>query len=294
MQLHFVVAGFSKCGTTSLCSMLNAHPNLFIPPRMKEPQFFNRKDYLFFWNWYRNLFYTAPADALLGEGSTSYTGKEFASVSIRRIVKYFPDIKIIIIARDPVSRLESSYRQMHNNGTDWGIHCPFNIEEALIQLPNMLEDTNYYEILQIYLQHLSENQLLVLFQEDLKSHPDLVLKKCFDFFGVKSIAINHLKNKQLNLGENKYYDTAKLRDLQNIMLHPVTARASSQISVAVRDQFLPQLELRQPFGKDKIEWSKGARKCLVQALDEVPFKFLEKFGKDHSFWPRYTQFFNEA
>lgn len=37
-HLDFLVPGISKCGTTSLCALLNQHPHLFIPEE-KEPLF---------------------------------------------------------------------------------------------------------------------------------------------------------------------------------------------------------------------------------------------------------------
>ncbi|MCP3932126.1 MAG: sulfotransferase domain-containing protein [Bacteroidetes bacterium] len=294
MKLHFVVAGFSKCGTTALCSMLMAHPYLFLPPRAKEPRFFCNEDYALNWNWYRNLFYSAPANALLGEGSVTYTETEFAHNSLKRLVKHFPKIKIILIARDPVDRIESSYREMHNSGTEWGIHCPYNIQDALVKMPNMLEDTKYGEILQLYRQHLPKEQIMVLFQEDLKSNSNAVLDQCFNFLGVASMSVSPSEEKALNQGTDKYYDTPGLREFRKIKLHPKVAKAFYRIPVSIQDQFLPQLHLRKPFGKEKLEWSQDARKHLLRVLGKGPQAFLRQQGKDISFWPRYAEFLNET
>ncbi len=293
MHLDFVVAGFSKCGTTTLCALLMKHTKIFLPPRFKEPRFFNRPDYALYWNWYRDLFYTAPADALLGEGSVSYTESEFAAISIKRLVKNFPKIKIILITRDPVTRIESSYREMHNSGTDWGIETKFSIEEALVQMPNIIEDTKYWEIIALYLTHLPKEQLQILFQEDLKANPRNVLAKCFDFLGVEQEKVNYSKEKQLNPGSNKYYDTQTLRELRNIKLHPQSAKASYKIPAEVQNQFMPQLNLRQPFGNKALTWSVAAKEQLVNALGSKPNIFLNNYGKNESFWPRYTAFFKE-
>lgn len=293
MHLDFVIAGFSKCGTTTLCALLAEHPQLFIPPRFKEPRFFNRADYAMYWNWYQDLFYTAPANALLGEGSVSYTEAEFALISVKRLAKDFPKIKIILIARDPVDRIESSYREMHNSGTDWGMLSPFNIEDALLQIPNMLDDTKYWEILELYRQHLPTENILVLFQEDLKSAPGAVLEQCFNFLGVMPISISYSQTKKLNQGTNKYYDTLRLRELRKIELHPQAAMASYPISAAVQNQFMPQLNLRKPFGNEPIDWSANARMQLLKALGTGPTEFLNQHGKDISFWPRYASYLNE-
>lgn len=293
MHLNFVIAGFSKCGTTTLCALLTEHPRLFMPPRFKEPRFFNRADYALYWNWYQDLFYTAPANALLGEGSVSYTEAEFAPISVKRLAKHFPEIKVILIARDPVDRIESSYREMHNSGTDWAIACPYDLEEALLQIPNMLEDTKYWEILQLYRQHLPAKNILVLFQEDLRSNPEKVLKQCFNFLGIEPIAVHDSKGKKLNRGTNKYYDTPRLRALRNIEWHPKTAKASYLIPSTVQNQFMPQLNLRKPFGNKPIEWSANARTQLLKVLGTGPVEFLSEHGKDISFWPRFAAFLTQ-
>ncbi len=294
MHLDFVVAGFSKCGTTALCAMLDNHPNIFIPPRFKEPRFFNRANYALHWSSYRDLFYTAPADARLGEGSVTYTEWEFAQVCSKRIAKHFPNIKIILVARDPVVRVESSYREMHNSDSDWGVEAAPSIEEALRQMPNILADTRYWEISSIYLEHLPKEQLLVLFQEDLKSKPSAVLHQCYQFLGVDSKIDQSLDATHLNQGLDKYYDTPELKALRDIDQHPEAAQASYGIHSSVENQFMPALNLRKPFGQGKHEWSTTAKRQLLHSLADGPEKFLSEYGKPLSFWPRYKALVEEA
>src|SRR3972149_1617207 len=114
MKLDFVVPGFSKCGTTTLCSLLGEHPDIFIPA-MKEPNFFV-KWYGNGWDWYEGLFVQARADQLWGDGSTGYSTTRIIDLSCRRILEHFPDTKFIFIARNPVKRLESSFREFHHSG----------------------------------------------------------------------------------------------------------------------------------------------------------------------------------
>ena len=40
VDLKFIVPGFSKCGTTTLCSLINQHTDIFIPEE-KEPWYFS-------------------------------------------------------------------------------------------------------------------------------------------------------------------------------------------------------------------------------------------------------------
>ncbi len=295
MKLQFIVAGYSKCGTTTLCSMLMSHPQLFIPPRFKEPRFFIDDAYKFKWPWFSNLFHEASADMLLGEGTVAYSEYEFAEDCCRRIKKTFPNIKIMLIARDPIDRLESSFREMHSSGPDWALDCPFDIQDALVDLPNMLNDTRYFEILSIYQRYFPAKQLLILFQEDLKSNPEQVMERCFDFLGVDSrLPLASLKDRQLNQATDKYYDTEQLRELRNIELHPEGTPSLRRIPTYLQNQFLPQFNLRKAFQKKKLNWSKEAKKLVTNTLGEGPEQFLQTQGKDLSFWSRYQSFLNEV
>lgn len=287
MRLDFIIAGFSKCGTTALFSMLAKHESLFLPSRFKEPRFFNRENYEIYWNLYANLFYTAKANTLIGEGSISYSESEFALLSAKRIRKHFPKIKIIFIARDPVTRLESSYREMHNSGSDWGIRCPGSIEKALISMPNMLNDTKYWEILTIYESYFPKEQLLVIFQEELKQNPKMVLEHCCQFLDISSQDLDTMLIKDKNQGEAKYYDTIEFREARQSIEF---SRAVSKINVSVQNQFLPGLNMRQVFGKKGINWSEGAKKQVVESLGQQPFTFLSKYGKAPLLWNKYLQF----
>src|SRR3990167_5845089 len=91
MNLNFVVPGFSKCGTTTLCALLNDHPDIFIPP-IKEPNFF-AFNYDKGWDHFQSLFNGARKDQLLGEGSTTYSTGEFGELAATRIAARFPDIR---------------------------------------------------------------------------------------------------------------------------------------------------------------------------------------------------------
>ena len=66
-NVQFFVPGFSKCGTTTFCSLLGDHPEIFIP-QCKEPNFFAMA-YRRGWDWYTDLFEGSDG-RMCGEGST--------------------------------------------------------------------------------------------------------------------------------------------------------------------------------------------------------------------------------
>ena len=169
MNLHFVVPGFSKCGTTTLCALLAEHPAIFLP-KVKEPGFFSvRSDRG--WDNYAGLFAKAQPGQLCCEGSTTYSSAEFAAVARDRLLARFPDLKFIFIARNPIRRIESSFRELHHNGHKWGVLPPLSLGETLRTCPNMIADTRYGRLFEIYRQRVPASRLLALVLEDFEQNP---------------------------------------------------------------------------------------------------------------------------
>lgn len=109
-ELHkkpdFIIAGFSKCGTTALAHNLGKHPDIHIArlnDSKNELQFFNNEKR---WekgcDWYFNHFHGVCA----GEKTPSYV---YTKVCMERIARIVPDVKLILCVRNPVDRLVSWY-----------------------------------------------------------------------------------------------------------------------------------------------------------------------------------------
>ena len=116
----FFVVGHQKCGTTALYLMLSEHPQVFMPPDVKEPWYFGRElrsrfekpsthsrpttldDYL-------ALFADAEPGQLVGEASPQYIRSVHAA---REIAELRPDAKIVAVLREPASFLRSLHMQL--------------------------------------------------------------------------------------------------------------------------------------------------------------------------------------
>lgn len=102
----FIVAGAQKAGSTSLFAYLAAHPDVD-QPLVKEVNYFD------LWahrghDWYGRHFPVARDDGRqTGEASPMYMVHPLA---MARIARDLPDVKIVVILREPVSRLVSHYR----------------------------------------------------------------------------------------------------------------------------------------------------------------------------------------
>ncbi len=107
---NLFIAGFAKCGTSSLHSMLSQHENIYVGIK-KEPQFYTR-NFLYknrFRFFEKNYGTPPPKIEYVLDSSTAYS---VSPKAIERIKKDSPDAKFIIICRDPFERIISHYNWM--------------------------------------------------------------------------------------------------------------------------------------------------------------------------------------
>jgi Sulfotransferase family len=127
----FLVIGAPKAGTTALHSALAAHPELHMS-RVKEPKFFltsgpppargggpgdvqTYREHVWRREDYEALFDEAPAGTLKGESTPFYLYDRAAQ---RRIKALIPDVRMIVILRDPVERAHSNWTHLWSAGLE--------------------------------------------------------------------------------------------------------------------------------------------------------------------------------
>jgi hypothetical protein len=181
ITLDFVIPGFSKCGTTTLCELLCQHPQVAIP--RKEPGYF-AQNFGDGPDSYAELFRGVGTGVLRGDASTTYSTEQFGDVASIRLASRFPGLKCIFIARHPMRRLESSFRQMHHIGHLFGVSAERDITATLFKLPNMIADTRYWNILNRYRRFFPDEQIHLVFLEDLARQPEVEVRRCFHFLEI--------------------------------------------------------------------------------------------------------------
>lgn len=277
-NLHFFVPGFSKCGTTTLCSLLADHPELYIPP-IKEPNFF-AMGYHRGWDWYTDLFQDA-GDRKGGEGSTFYTAAGFEDQVIAHLKQHYPDAKFMFIARDPIKRIESSYREHHHSGYKYGVHVPHDLEATLRAFDNIIADSSYWARLGRYRAAFDPGQIHVLFFEDLLRDQSRVLAECFRFLGVDpEVKIQDLDRK-LNPGSAKRYDSPHMRWIHtNRYANKLWKRLPASFTSWALDQDWMRRRFQQP-----VAWSGAALAFVQEKIGDDAHQFLSFCEKPSSFWP---------
>ena len=126
----FLIAGVPKAGTTALHAALSLHPGLYLSP-IKEPKFFltdgpppakggpgdalTYREHVWERARYEALFDAAPPGAPRGEATPLYL---YDPDAMRRIHRLIPDVKLIVVIRDPVERAHSNWTHLWSAGLE--------------------------------------------------------------------------------------------------------------------------------------------------------------------------------
>jgi hypothetical protein len=148
----FLVIGAHRCGTTSLFKALSAHPQLLRPPVNKGTDYFTLH-YHRSASWYQGHFpLTAPSRVrtarygapLVFEACTYYLFHPFA---MERIARDLPDVKLVVMLRDPVERAFSAYKHELARGFEWeaSFERALDLEEERLtgEVERMRHDLTY-------------------------------------------------------------------------------------------------------------------------------------------------------
>ncbi|MBA3418186.1 MAG: sulfotransferase [Geodermatophilaceae bacterium] len=123
MTPSFLVVGAKRAGTTSLYDTLAGHPQVLRAVLHKEVHYFDNA-YHRGASWYRGHFPTRAAAAISARrtGLTAVTGEATPSymwhpLAAMRIAADLPDVRLIVLIRDPVQRAHSEHA--HSVSMGW-------------------------------------------------------------------------------------------------------------------------------------------------------------------------------
>ncbi|MBU3702094.1 MAG: sulfotransferase domain-containing protein [Acidimicrobiia bacterium] len=102
----FLILGAEKCATTSLASALRAHPQVFIPRRKEAHHFGSVDDAEVSGDSYRRFFAGWDGQPVVGEATPHYLSWDR---SAEQICRFLPEVKGIVLLRDPVDRAYSAF-----------------------------------------------------------------------------------------------------------------------------------------------------------------------------------------
>lgn len=215
MKCNLIIPGFAKCGTTSLRDYLDLHPEIHMSPK-KEPHYFSR-DSVYDKGpiWYDQLFDKSnPKSHIFGEASTSYA---YDKKALGRIKRDLPNVKLILVLRDPVERLLSHYRWLCSLGYE---NKP--LQDALNEESNTeysaevfhrgtyktyVRASNYSEYVPYILDEFGIERVHLVRSVDLLQNPQQEINKCYDFLNLPRMNnIQHIEtNKTSDQKKQNYW-----------------------------------------------------------------------------------------
>lgn len=276
----FVIAGMSKCGSSTLAALLSAHPQIDFCAG-KESNFF-LWDIAQGWGWYESLFaHERSAEHLRGDGSIFYSASQWEGVASTWMHRCVPDAKIIWIARDPIKRLESSFREAHHSGHFFNYNAPYAIGDMVRFLPSVIDDTLYWQRVEHYLAKFPRENMHLMLLEDLARDPVGELRRVWRFLGCgDDLAIEGAEEQKFNAGETKLYDSRVMRALRTSRL---TGPMVRRIPAPVTDWIGAAVGLRIRFSKPVV-WHPDDLRWTQDRLREDARRFLEEAGKSPTSW----------
>jgi len=190
----FLVLGAQKAGTTWLAHMTTQHPEIGTPGE-KELHFFDKRDrYRLGLEWYEAQFPPrAPGIRAMGEFTPNYLWVDTTpeerresghNEDIPRLVRRaYPDLRLVVSLRDPVTRAISAYYHLLAAGYLPG--RPGILEAAAHR--GILSMGQYARHLHAWFEHIPRDHFLILvYEEDIDgAKAPETLQKVFRHIGVR-------------------------------------------------------------------------------------------------------------
>ena len=215
----FIIIGSMKCGTTSLYYDICEHPCVSAAA-YDEIGFFDSNFHLGL-NWYRSMFPTkGQIDDVRRKEGVAITGEDtpfyfWNPIAAKRIQKILPNIKLIIILRNPIDRAYSEYQDLVSresnspsfetfieneiNTRKKGIIITEENFEIFNQNDSYLLKGIYIDQLKIWAGLFPKEQIFTLSTESLNSDPTASMESVFQYLNLPDYKIKkpqHQKQKK--------------------------------------------------------------------------------------------------
>lgn len=193
MKVNAIIIGAGRSGTTTLYQYLDKHPDVCFSD-IKEVHYFSVKDlYQRGKNYYHSFLQHCQKEKLNLAADTYLLIDKNAP---QRIKEYNPEMKIIIILRNPAERAWSSFQYAKNNGyisNNKSFIQSIEEEEEHILSSDITVQNNlcnlwqskYYEHVSYWSEFFPRKNILLLKTSDLKNNTNFLLKQLSNFLDIK-------------------------------------------------------------------------------------------------------------
>lgn len=178
----FLGLGAPKAATTWLFQCLHDHPDVFVAD-IKETEFFSWGHTIRDLNEYRRHFASVNGETAIGEITTSYL---YWDGTAERVHKVLPDARLFVSLRNPMDQVYSHYWHLRRQNFHQNDHLrPSSFEHALDMYPEkLLHPARYGEHLAHWLEVFEQDQLHIIWYDDIQTKPEQVLETLYAFLDV--------------------------------------------------------------------------------------------------------------
>lgn len=195
--MNALIIGAGRSGTTSLYHLLAAHDKVCYS-KVKEVPYFSIGDLFGRGEVFFHSFFRKCNGASVTITADTYLLMDHDAVS--RVYAYNPEMKIMVMLRDPVARAYSSYHYAVNNGHHEAYRDfldSIEAEKNIRQEPDIVRRNNFGHFYgSLYYEHLSKwaavfpkEQILLLRTRDLSEIPKEFSSKLFAFLNLQDPAL---------------------------------------------------------------------------------------------------------
>lgn len=286
-----LLAGFEKCGTTSIYNYLNQHPHIYMSP-VKEPNFLERdwdtftgekKDRIDTLEKYQNLF-SAANDSHIAIGEASPNLLFYYQSSIPRIQHYVPDAKIVAILRDPVERAYSDYLMHIRDEIKGNDRSLVDQVKYSPQTSHTLKKGLYYAPIQHFMAAFGPEQFQVCWYEDFAQDPIPFMQKLYQYFGVDPSFVPDVSHKAQMSQIPRSRSINKLLRTSNPLRNTIAAGLRLILPLNLRQRIRTLLLNLNSQGKATQSLSDEERSALSRYYYEDILQLQNLLQQDLSHW----------
>ena len=219
---HFIIIGVGRAGTTALYSYLIQHPS--IHPTLADDEKLASDIHFFEYmesdsiSWYKSHFpillpklNSQKHPKITGEFTSTYF---YHSDVPERIYQLLPKVKLIVILRNPIDKIYSTYYQQFRYGeVSTSFEETIDAELRRIKIlegnpdlrsqhpgfsnfvsQNILRHGIYADYFINWFELFNKKQILILNADDLKKNTENTLQQVFEFLGVENHTIENLSH----------------------------------------------------------------------------------------------------
>lgn len=294
---NFLIAGFPKCGSTSLHYYLSEHPEIFMPGQKELHYFTNpiisrldkgpgdREVSKFFvrdFQAYKKFYKEVSLQKAVGDSSPSYINHPDIIPKIKETLG--ANTKIIVLLRDPIKRTYSNYLHLVRENRE-----DLSFWEALKQEEQRKSkkygdfwyytfNSFYYEKIKCYKEEFDD--VFLITSEELKENTQQVLQKIYQFLEVDESFIPKNINTTYNEGGlykkniwTKFvFEQSKGRSFIKKIL-PITSRMKRL-----------KLKIIEKYKKPNPSIDENAEKYLANLFREDVMKLKKDFEINTELW----------